>query len=254
MEETQLIDLKNEDNRTAEVTIIDDDEPGVIAFQAPPPGRAARRPATRRSGYRQRSRAASKFGHARAFRVGRFNARRASTRSDFEATSTAASSYDAPLQVNGKHYKAQNHPITFHNTEVEKFLEVELLHTGLEDGVEFTVVLENVRSDHKERQPSLGHPRVSLVHIVADADEKRHMDDIHAYLQANDGSGFAVGSQGLGAPVRGSTRPWRFDGVTYYNTAVEADLCDGGAYLLLWGLVMFLSSSNIYRHRYGVHR
>ena len=31
MEETQLIDLKNEDNRTAEVTIIDDDEPGVIA-------------------------------------------------------------------------------------------------------------------------------------------------------------------------------------------------------------------------------
>ena len=34
MEETQLIDLKNEDNRTAEVTIIDDDEPGVIAFQA----------------------------------------------------------------------------------------------------------------------------------------------------------------------------------------------------------------------------
>ena len=31
IEETQLIDLKNEDNRTAEVTIIDDDEPGVIA-------------------------------------------------------------------------------------------------------------------------------------------------------------------------------------------------------------------------------
>jgi len=31
IEETQLIDLKNADNRTAEVTIIDDDEPGVIA-------------------------------------------------------------------------------------------------------------------------------------------------------------------------------------------------------------------------------
>ena len=31
MEETQLIDLKDADNRTAEVTIIDDDEPGVIA-------------------------------------------------------------------------------------------------------------------------------------------------------------------------------------------------------------------------------
>ena len=27
---------------------------------------------------------------------------------------------------------------------------------------------------------------------------------------------------------------------------MEADLCDGGAYLLLWGLVMFLSSSLIY--------
>merc|ERR1711981_1420737 len=33
IEETQLIDLKNEDNRTAEVTIIDDDEPGVIACE-----------------------------------------------------------------------------------------------------------------------------------------------------------------------------------------------------------------------------
>ena len=32
IEETQLIDLKSEDNRTAEVTIIDDDEPGVIAY------------------------------------------------------------------------------------------------------------------------------------------------------------------------------------------------------------------------------
>ena len=31
IEETQLVDLKNEDNRTGEVTIIDDDEPGVIA-------------------------------------------------------------------------------------------------------------------------------------------------------------------------------------------------------------------------------
>ena len=42
MEETQLIDLKNEDNRTAEVTIIDDDEPGVIAFRAPKEGSPAK--------------------------------------------------------------------------------------------------------------------------------------------------------------------------------------------------------------------
>ena len=83
--------------------------------------------------------------------------------------------------VNGTHYKAQNHPITFHNSEVEKFLEVELLHTGLDEGVEFSVVLDNVRSDHKERQPSLGHHTSQIVHVVADADEKRHLQDIHAY-------------------------------------------------------------------------
>ncbi len=62
--------------------------------------------------------------------------------------------------------------------------------------MEFSVVLENVRSDHKERQPSLGDHTSASGHTGADADEKRHMDDIHAYLQANDGSGFAVGSQG----------------------------------------------------------
>ena len=59
--------------------------------------------------------------------------------------------------------------------------QVELLHTGLEDGVEFSVVLENVRSDHKERQPALGHHTSQIVHVVADADEKRHLQDIHAY-------------------------------------------------------------------------
>ena len=66
-------------------------------------------------------------------------------------------------------------------SEVEKFLEIELLHTGLDEGVEFTVQLENVRSDHKERQPSLGHHTSQIVHVVADADEKRHLQDIHAY-------------------------------------------------------------------------
>ena len=89
--------------------------------------------------------------------------------------------FRAGSAVNGKHYKAANHPITFHNSEVEKFLEVELLHTGLEDAVEFTVQLDNVRSDHKERQPALGHHTTQIVHVVADADEKRHLQDIHAY-------------------------------------------------------------------------
>ncbi len=181
VEETQLIDLKNEDNRTAEVTIIDDDEPGVIAFQAPKEGSPAKAlpPVT----------ASEKSGHAK-IRVGRFNGANGEVHVDCKFVDGTA--------INGKHYKAQNHPITFHNTEVEKFLEVELLHTGLEDGVEFTVQLENVRSDHKERQPSLGHHTSCTVHVVADADEQKHMDDIHAYLQANDGSGFAVGSQGWG--------------------------------------------------------
>ena len=59
--------------------------------------------------------------------------------------------------------------------------QVELLHTGLDEGVEFTVQLENVRSDHKERQPALGHHTTQIVHVVADADEKRHLQDIHAY-------------------------------------------------------------------------
>ena len=64
VEETQLIDLKNEDNRTAEVTIIDDDEPGVIAFQAPRVGSPAKAlpPVT----------CSEKAGHAK-IRVGRFN-------------------------------------------------------------------------------------------------------------------------------------------------------------------------------------
>ena len=64
IEETQLIDLKSEDNRTAEVTIIDDDEPGVIAFQAPKEGSPAKAlpPVT----------ASEKSGHAK-IRVGRFN-------------------------------------------------------------------------------------------------------------------------------------------------------------------------------------
>ena len=63
IEETQLIDLKNEDNRTAEVTIIDDDEPGVIAFRAPKEGSPTRLPPVT---------ASEKAGHAR-IRVGRFN-------------------------------------------------------------------------------------------------------------------------------------------------------------------------------------
>ena len=148
IEETQLIDLKNEDNRTAEVTIIDDDEPGVIAFPGAfkegSPAKALP-PVT----------CSEKAGHAR-IRVGRFNGANGEVHVDCKFIDKTA--------VNGKHYKAQNHPITFHNTEVEKFLEVELLYTGLEDGVEFTVVLENVRSDHKERQPSLGHHTSAIVH------------------------------------------------------------------------------------------
>jgi hypothetical protein len=34
--------------------------------------------------------------------------------------------FRAGSAVNGKHYKASNHPITFHNTEVEKFLEARI--------------------------------------------------------------------------------------------------------------------------------
>ena len=105
--------------------------------------------------------ASEKSGHAK-IRVGRFNGANGEVHVDCKFVDGTA--------INGKHYKAQNHPITFHNTEVEKFLEVELLHTGLEDGVEFSVVLENVRSDHKERQPSLGHHTSCTVHVVADAD------------------------------------------------------------------------------------
>ena len=56
--------MKNEDNRTAEVTIIDDDEPGVIAFQAPSQGSPAKAlpPVT----------ASEKAGHAK-IRIGRYN-------------------------------------------------------------------------------------------------------------------------------------------------------------------------------------
>ena len=35
--------------------------------------------------------------------------------------------------------------------------------------------------------------------------------------------------------------------------AVEADLCDGGAYQLLWGLVMFLSSFHLHWYCYRIH-
>ena len=104
IEETQLIDLKNEDNRTAEVTIIDDDEPGVIAFQAPKEGSPTRLPPVTCS---------EKAGHAK-IRVGRFNGANGEVHVDCKFVDGTA--------INGKHYKAQNHPITFHNTEVEKFL------------------------------------------------------------------------------------------------------------------------------------
>ena len=52
IEETQLIDLKDADNRTAEVTIIDDDEPGVIACELGVPSCGVT-PSTR--GHRTRS-------------------------------------------------------------------------------------------------------------------------------------------------------------------------------------------------------
>ena len=101
MEETQLIDLKNEDNRTAEVTIIDDDEPGVIAFQAP--SRKALPPTASAASVT----CSEKAGHAR-IRVGRFNGANGEVHVDCKFVDKTA--------VNGKHYKASNHPITFHNT------------------------------------------------------------------------------------------------------------------------------------------
>jgi hypothetical protein len=108
MEETQLIDLEDADNRTAEVTIIDDDEPGVIAFQAPSQGSPTRLPPVTCS---------EKAGHAK-IRVGRFNGANGEVHVDCKFIDGSA--------VNGKHYKAQNHPITFHNSEVEKFLEARI--------------------------------------------------------------------------------------------------------------------------------
>ena len=65
-----------EDNRTAEVTIIDDDEPGVIAFQAPKEGSPAKAlpPVT----------ASEKSGHAK-IRVGRFNGANGEVHVDWKA-------------------------------------------------------------------------------------------------------------------------------------------------------------------------
>ena len=157
---------------TAEVTIIDDDEPGVVAFQ--------------KEGTVVPVIVSEKSGHARV-RVGRFNGANGDVTVDCKFVDGSAK--------NGTHYKASDHAISFHNTEVEKYLEVELLNTLKTEGShDFTVTLHNVQSACG--RASLGHHTTAKVSVVADQGDAKHMDDIHAYLQANDGSGFAVGSQG----------------------------------------------------------